>query len=145
MTAYNVVRFRVKPGRDQEFIDLHRKAKLDFNGWRSGALVKIGDQSYCLIGEWDRFDNIVTARPGMIGMLDSFRDMLRSGIGRERAAAQDEGRSQEGQAEGEEESEEGRCQGRAQTDKEGCKEEIRTAPEKVEIFAWSITPPAAWP
>jgi hypothetical protein len=76
MTAYNVVRFRVKPGRDQEFIDLHRKAKLDFNGWRSGALVKIGDQSYCLIGEWDRFDNIVTARPGMIGMLDSFRDML---------------------------------------------------------------------
>ena len=24
MTAFNVVRFRVKPGRDQEFLDAHR-------------------------------------------------------------------------------------------------------------------------
>ena len=76
MTAYNVVRLRVKPGRDQEFIDLHRKAKTDFKGWRNGALVRTGDQSYCLIGEWDRFDNIVAARPAMIGILDSLRDML---------------------------------------------------------------------
>ena len=76
MTAYNVVRFRVKPGRDKEFIDLHRKAKTDFKGWRSGALVKTGDQTYCFVGEWDGFDSIVAARPGMIGMLDSFRDML---------------------------------------------------------------------
>src|SRR5262245_46755347 len=76
MTAYNVVRFRVKPGRDQEFIDLHRKANADFKGWRSGALVKTGNQTYCFVGEWDNFDNIVAARPGMIGMLDSFRDML---------------------------------------------------------------------
>jgi hypothetical protein len=76
MTAYNVVRFRVKPGRDKEFIDLHRKAKTDFKGWRNGALVKTGDQTYCFVGEWDGFDNIVAARPAMIGMLDSFRDML---------------------------------------------------------------------
>jgi hypothetical protein len=84
MTAYNVVRFRVKPGRDQEFIDLHRKANADFKGWRSGALVKTGDQTYCFVGEWDSFDNIVAARPGMIGMLDSFREMLEdlgSGLG----------------------------------------------------------------
>ena len=76
MTAYNVVRFRVKPGRDQEFIDLHRKANADFKGLRNGALVKTGNQTYCLVGEWDSFDNIVAARPGMLGMLDSFRDML---------------------------------------------------------------------
>lgn len=76
MTAYNVVRFRVKPGRDQEFIDLHRKAIPDFKGWRNGALVKTGDQTYCFVGEWDGFSNIVDARPGMIGLLDSFRDML---------------------------------------------------------------------
>lgn len=84
MTAYNVVRFRVKPGRDQEFIDLHRKAKTDFKGWRNGALVKTGDQTYCFVGEWDSFNNIVDARPGMIGMLDSFREMLEdlgSGLG----------------------------------------------------------------
>ena len=84
MTAYNVVRFRVKPGRDQEFIDLHRKIKGDFKGWRGGSLVKTGDQTYCLIGEWDSFDNIVAARPAMIGILDGFRDMLEdlgSGLG----------------------------------------------------------------
>jgi hypothetical protein len=76
MTAYNVVRFRVKPGRDREFIDLHRSAPVNFKGWRNGALVKTGDQTYCFVGEWDNFDNIVAARPGMVGMLDSFRDML---------------------------------------------------------------------
>jgi len=84
MTAYNVVRFRVKPGRDREFIDLHRKAKTDFRGWRNGALVKTGDQTYCFVGEWDSFNSIVAARPQMIGMLDSFRDMLEdlgSGLG----------------------------------------------------------------
>jgi hypothetical protein len=76
MTAFNVVRFRVKPGRDREFIDLHRKAPVDFKGWRNGALVKTGDQTYCFVGEWDNFNSIVAARPGMIGMLDGFRDML---------------------------------------------------------------------
>jgi hypothetical protein len=84
MTAYNVVRFRVKPGRDQEFIDRHRKAKTDFKGWRNGALVKTGDQTYCFVGEWDSFNNIVDARPGMISMLDSFRETLEdlgSGLG----------------------------------------------------------------
>ena len=84
MTAYNVVRFRVKPGRDQEFIDLHRKANTDFKGWRNGALVKTGDQTYCFVGEWNSFNDIVAARPGMIGMLDMFRDMLEdlgSGLG----------------------------------------------------------------
>jgi hypothetical protein len=25
MTAFNAVRFRVKPGRDQEFLDAHKK------------------------------------------------------------------------------------------------------------------------
>jgi hypothetical protein len=38
--------------------------------------VKTGDQTYCFVGEWDSFNNIVAARPGMIGMLDSFREML---------------------------------------------------------------------
>ena len=76
MTAYNVVRFRVKPGRDREFIDLHRKAPVNFKGWRNGALVKTGDQTYCFVGEWENFNDIVAARPGMIGMLDGFREML---------------------------------------------------------------------
>src|SRR5258706_9030281 len=76
MTAYNVVRFRVKPGREQEFVDKHRNADAEFKGWRSGALVKTGDQTYCFVGEWDGFTDIVGARPQMLGMLDGFRDML---------------------------------------------------------------------
>lgn len=76
MTAFNVVRFRVKLGRESEFVELHRKAPVDFAGWRSGALVKTGNQTYCFVGEWDDFDSIVAARPEMIGMLNSFRDML---------------------------------------------------------------------
>jgi hypothetical protein len=45
MTAFNVVRFRVKTG----------------------------ERSYCMIGEWDSFDELAAARPRMIGLLDSIR------------------------------------------------------------------------
>lgn len=76
MTAYNIVRFRTKPGREQAFIDHHEKARFDAAGWRKGALVKTGERSYCLIGEWNDFDSIVAARPKMIAMLDGMRDML---------------------------------------------------------------------
>ena len=77
MSAFNVVRFRVKPGRDQEFIDAHRKASEEgFTGARRVTLIKTGENSYCVIGEWDSFDNIVGARPRMISLLDTFRDCL---------------------------------------------------------------------
>ena len=77
MSAFNVVRFRVKPGRDQEFIAAHRKATEEgFTGARRVALIKTGDNSYCVVGEWDSFDNIVGARPRMISLLDTFRDCL---------------------------------------------------------------------
>ncbi len=45
MGAYNVVRFRVKPGCEQQFIDAHRRAKPEFKGFRGGALVKTGEVS----------------------------------------------------------------------------------------------------
>ena len=77
MKAYNVVRFRVKPGRESEFIDKNR----DMNGRKmagfiNGAIVKTGERSYCLIGEWKDFASIVAARPQMIAQLDTFRDTL---------------------------------------------------------------------
>jgi hypothetical protein len=78
MTAYNVVRFRVKPGREQEFIDVHkamaRNAK--FKGARKGALIKTGERTYCLIAEWDAMSDIVAARPEMIANLDKMRSLL---------------------------------------------------------------------
>jgi hypothetical protein len=77
MTAYNIVRMRVKPGRENDFLDLHKKLDAtSFKGSRKLAVVKTGDRAYCVIGEWDKMDSIVAARPGMIAMLDKFRDML---------------------------------------------------------------------
>lgn len=75
-TAFNVVRFRVKPGREREFIDKHRDSQAEFGGFRRGSLVKTGDRTYCVIGEWDSYEQLVAARPRMISMLDSFRDTL---------------------------------------------------------------------
>ena len=76
MSAFNVVRFRVKPGRESEFIAAHTKAHADFTGVRRFVLVKSGDRTYCAIGEWNGYQSIVTARPRMIAMLDTFRDTL---------------------------------------------------------------------
>jgi hypothetical protein len=76
MTAYNVVRFRVKPGREKEFEDANRNAKLEGTGFRKGALIKTGDRTYCLVAEWDSQDNIVAARSRMIALLDTQRAML---------------------------------------------------------------------
>ena len=75
MKAYNVVRYRVKPGREEDFVKAHRKLD-DLAGFGGGALIKTGDRSYCFIGTWDKFDSIVAGRPKMIATLDTFRDML---------------------------------------------------------------------
>lgn len=75
MSAYNVVRFKVKLGQEQAFIDIHKTATA-FDGMRDGALIKTGERSYCIIVKWDNFDSIVASRPKMIAMLDSMRHML---------------------------------------------------------------------
>ena len=76
MTAFNTVRFRVKPGRDEEFIEAHRRVDRNWPGLRSVNLIKTGDRSYCIIGEWDDMDSLAAARPHMMSTLDSFRDPL---------------------------------------------------------------------
>ena len=76
MTAFNVVRFRVKPGRDEDFLDAHRRRKLEWSGMRRVTIIKTGERSYCFIGEWDSMQAMAAARPHMIAMLDNFRDTL---------------------------------------------------------------------
>ena len=76
MTAFNSVRFKVKPGGDEEFIEAHRKAERDWPGLRRASLIKTGEQSYCIIGEWDDMDSLAAARPHMVATLDSFRHTL---------------------------------------------------------------------
>jgi quinol monooxygenase YgiN len=76
MTAFNAVRFRVKPGQDQDFLDAHRKVATDWPGLRHVNIIKTGDRSYCIIAEWDSMDALAAARPNMIKTLDSFRHLL---------------------------------------------------------------------
>ena len=82
MTAYNVVRFRAKPGREKELLasfenrDPALADRLKKNGLRKITVIKTGDRSYCLIGEWDSMDGIVKSRPDMVARLDLQRGML---------------------------------------------------------------------
>ena len=84
MNAFNVVRVRVKPGREQEFLAANRGSRADFAGFKRLVLIKTGDRAYCIIGEWDSFASLAAARPKMIAMLETFRDTLEdlgSGLG----------------------------------------------------------------
>lgn len=76
MTAMNVVRMLVKPGCGQAFEAAHRAVAPRMPGFRGGRLVKTGERSYCLVGEWSSFQRIVAARPAMIAVLDGMRDLL---------------------------------------------------------------------
>lgn len=76
MSAFNAVRFRVKPGREQEFLDAHRRISMRWPGMRNASIIKTGDRTYCIIAEWDDMDALAAARPQMISTLDSFRSTL---------------------------------------------------------------------
>src|SRR5687768_1191466 len=76
MTAFNTVRFKVKPGRDQDFLDAHRRAERDWAGLRHANVISTGEGRYCIIAEWDDMESLTAARPQMIATLDSFRDTL---------------------------------------------------------------------
>jgi hypothetical protein len=77
MTAYNVVRYRVKPGQEKAFLDHHRVFHASqLKGFRKGALIKTGERSYHFVGEWTCMDDIVRARPQMIASLDQIRGLL---------------------------------------------------------------------
>jgi quinol monooxygenase YgiN len=76
MATFNVVRFRVKEGRDEEFLAAHCDGKARWPGLIAGHIIKTGERSYCLIGEWADVAAIKGARSQMIATLDSFRDTL---------------------------------------------------------------------
>jgi Antibiotic biosynthesis monooxygenase len=76
VTAFNAVRFRVKPGREQEFLDAHSTVQADWPGLKHANIIKTGDRSYCLIAEWEDADALAGARPHMVATLGGFRDTL---------------------------------------------------------------------
>jgi hypothetical protein len=84
MAAFNAVRFRVKPGRHQEFLDAHKNVHLDWPGLKHANIIKTGDHTYCIIAEWTDTSALAEARPKMLATLNLFRDTLEdlgSGLG----------------------------------------------------------------
>ena len=76
MTVFSVVRFKVKPGMEQLFLDAHQDVATAWPGLRHANIIKTGDQTYCIIVEWDDENALANARPHMIATLNSFRDTL---------------------------------------------------------------------
>ena len=76
MAAYNLVRIKAKPGHEEMVIAAHRDAKVTFPGFKGGKLIKTGDRTYCMIGEWDKQSSIDAAEKDMVGILNTFRDDL---------------------------------------------------------------------
>ena len=84
MTAFNAVRFRVKPGRDEEFLDAHRSAERNWPGLRRASLIKTGgyrpdyhslETSATVVFPWDRHilsdDGTIVGNPAYAGLSDS--------------------------------------------------------------------------
>ncbi|MRX49488.1 DUF718 domain-containing protein [Paracoccus sp. S-4012] len=76
MTAFNVVRFKVRPGMEQSFLDAHRGVGGDWPGLRHANIIKAGERRYCIIAEWESMEALSAARPQMIATLDGFRATL---------------------------------------------------------------------
>lgn len=76
MTAFNTVRFRVKPGREQDFLAAHQRVERNWPGLQHANLIKTGDRTYAIVAEWSDMDALAAARPHMTATLDTFRDAL---------------------------------------------------------------------
>ena len=71
----NVVRFRVKSGKQQEFESVFSKAET-WDGQVLHILAKTGEQSYVGYGLWQSEEHMQNAMPQMISLLDSTRHLL---------------------------------------------------------------------
>jgi len=75
MTAFNAVRFRVKEGQDQAFLDAH-KGVGEWPGLKHANIIRTGERSYCIIAEWPDMETLAGARPAMVATLNAFRHTL---------------------------------------------------------------------
>ena len=76
MSGFNVVKFTVKDGMDDKFINENKKFNFDVPGFKRGNMIKTGDHNYCFIAEWDSANDSMNAEEKMVSMLDRMRDML---------------------------------------------------------------------
>lgn len=76
MTAFNVVRFKVKPGMEDAFLHAHRNVADSWPGLRHANIIAASEGRYCIIAEWESMEAFAAARPMMIATLDTFRQNL---------------------------------------------------------------------
>ena len=77
MTAFNVVRMKVKPGHEAEYIDFHANRDLsNYEGMEALHVIRTGEREYVFIGQWTGMDALAAARDEMVKTLDQFRDKL---------------------------------------------------------------------
>lgn len=77
MTAMNVVHMRVKPGKEDDFIRTHKEMDpRTMPGNRNFWLVRSGERSFVVVGEWENMAALAAARPAMIASLDKLRPLL---------------------------------------------------------------------
>jgi hypothetical protein len=77
MTAMNVVHMRVKPGKEDEYVRIHKE--MDMRGMPGGRnfwLIHTGERSFTVVGEWDSMEALAAARTAMVGNLDKLRPLL---------------------------------------------------------------------
>ncbi len=70
------MRSSLEAGQEGAFLAAHAGDKAKWPSLVSGSIIKTGDRSYCLIGEWSSAEAIGAARPGMIETLNTFRSLL---------------------------------------------------------------------
>ena len=71
----NVVRFKVKSGKQAEFESLFSKAD-NWDGQLIHILARTDEQSYVGYGLWQSEEHMQSAMPQMISLLDSTRHLL---------------------------------------------------------------------
>lgn len=85
MSAFNIVRMRVRPEAVDDYLAFHRSRSLsDLPGMVALSIVQTGDRDFFVVGEWTSMDALAAARPTMIGFLDTFRaglEDLGNGLG----------------------------------------------------------------
>jgi hypothetical protein len=77
MSAFNIVRMRVKPGFVDDYLAFHRERQVgEMPGMKALHVVQTGERDFCVVGEWTGMEALAAARPAMIAILDQFRDKL---------------------------------------------------------------------
>lgn len=77
MTVMNIVHMKIKPGKEADYLAIHREMKTDdMPGLRNFWLVETGERAFTVVGEWDDMAAMAAARPVMIANLDRLRPIL---------------------------------------------------------------------